>query len=65
MISDYQSNVIIKKLKEEFQLFKKLVYSKFKMANQADVSNQQIPTNSIQGEKVTHYFENGSSGLFG
>ncbi len=54
-----------KGLKEEFELFKKLGYSSFKIINQAKVRHQKEPKQTKEGKFCNHSFSVGSSGLFG
>jgi hypothetical protein len=49
----------------EFELFKKLGYTRFKIADQDHIADQKPPYPSLEGQYVDHQFERGSSGLFG
>lgn len=64
-ISIESEKVSFKKLEEEFNLFKKLGYKKFKIINQKKIKFQNEPKNSNEGIFSNYKFEEGSSGLFG
>ncbi len=49
----------------EFEMFKRLGYSKFKIVDQNDINLQRPPQPAVEGHYVEHKFEMGSSGLFG
>lgn len=63
-ISIRSEKVIFRKLKEEFDLFDRLGYNKFK-AIQQDFTDFQVKIDSPDGEKIDYTFEEGASGLFG
>jgi FkbM family methyltransferase len=50
---------------EEFNVFKQLGYSKFKLVDQSKIQNQKCPQPSKEGEYVDYQFQQGCSGLFG
>jgi FkbM family methyltransferase len=52
-------------LVQEFELLESLNYSKFKVVDQAQVENQQLPLPAREGKYVEHRFDFGSSGAFG
>ena len=52
-------------LLREFELMKKLGYTKFKIVDQEEVYRQRPPHPAAEGRYVEHQFEPGSSGLFG
>lgn len=54
-----------KKLKEEVELLNTLGYVYFKAINQANITKQKVPEKTNQGNKIDHFFESRSSGLFG
>jgi FkbM family methyltransferase len=64
-ISIESEKISWQKLLNEFNLFQKLGYSKFKIINQAIVHKQLPPKPSQEGIYASHVFEFGSSGLFG
>jgi FkbM family methyltransferase len=49
----------------EFEMFKRLGYSRFKIVDQQRVDRQEPPNPSAEGRYVEHRFDRGSSGLFG
>lgn len=49
----------------EFEVFKRLGYSKFKIVEQQHIDRQRPPNPAAEGRYVEHRFERGSSGLFG
>lgn len=49
----------------EFEMFKKLGYSRFKIVDQDHIDLQKTPNPAAEGRYVEHKFERGSSGLFG
>ena len=63
-LSIRSEKVIFSRLKEEIDLFEKLGYNRFQ-AVQQDVTNFQTEFKSASGEKITHTFEEGASGVFG
>ncbi|HMH15666.1 MAG TPA: FkbM family methyltransferase [Edaphobacter sp.] len=52
-------------LLNEFEMFKKLGYSRFKIVDQKNIDRQKPPAPAAEGCYVQHSFEPGSSGLFG
>jgi FkbM family methyltransferase len=52
-------------LLQEFELFKQLGYTKFKIVDQEQVYRQKAPRPAAEGLYIDHSFEPGSSGLFG
>ncbi|HEY6412396.1 MAG TPA: FkbM family methyltransferase [Edaphobacter sp.] len=52
-------------LLEEFELFEKLGYSRFKIVDQKNIDRQKPPEPASEGSYVQYRFEPGSSGLFG
>lgn len=52
-------------LLREFEMFKALGYSSFKIINQTQVNGQAPPNPAAEGRHVEYRFERGSSGLFG
>jgi FkbM family methyltransferase len=63
-ISIRSEKVIFRKLEEEFELFDRLGYDKFK-AIQQDVTDLQVTFDTPDGSEIKHTFEEGASGLFG
>lgn len=63
-ISIRSEKVIFRRLEDELELFEKLGYDKFK-AVQQDFTDLQTAVNLPEGDKVTHTFEEGASGVFG
>lgn len=63
-ISIRSEKVIFRRLEDELELFDKLGYDKFK-AVQQDFSDLQTVIKISDGEKITHTFEEGASGVFG
>ncbi len=53
------------KLLEEFDILKKLGYTKFKIIDQSIIQKQQCPNPSLEGDYIDYKFEFGSTGLFG
>jgi FkbM family methyltransferase len=53
------------KLLEEFDVFERLGYSKFKVIDQSFVPRQKCPASPSEGRFVTHTFDWWCSGLFG
>jgi len=49
----------------EFELFKRLGYSRFKIVDQEQITRQKSPDPAVEGCYVSNRFEPGSSGLFG
>jgi len=49
----------------EFEMFKRLGYSRFKIVDQEHIGRQRPPDPPAEGHYVDHKFEPGSSGLFG
>jgi FkbM family methyltransferase len=49
----------------EFEMFKRLGYSRFKIVDQGRIDSQKPPNPPAEGRYVEHRFEPGSSGLFG
>jgi FkbM family methyltransferase len=49
----------------EFEMFKRLGYSKFKIVDQEHIDRQKPPNPAAEGRYVEYRFERGSSGLFG
>jgi FkbM family methyltransferase len=49
----------------EFEMFKRLGYSRFKIVDQGHIDSQKPPNPAAEGRYVEHRFEPGSSGLFG
>lgn len=62
-ISIRSEKVIFERLLEEFRLFERLGYDRFK-AIQQDVSNQTTTFSGADGQTVRHLFEEGGSGFF-
>jgi FkbM family methyltransferase len=54
-----------KGLLQEFEMFKKLGYTRFKIVDQGHVAHQKPQNPPAEGLYVEHRFERGSSGLFG
>jgi FkbM family methyltransferase len=54
-----------KKLRREFELFRELGFSQFKVVNQIEVPEQVCPTPAREGLQTAHSFPFGASGLFG
>lgn len=52
-------------LLEEFKIFEELGYQKFKVINQAKISQQTCPYPAKEGKYVEHEFQYGCSGSFG
>lgn len=52
-------------LLHEFDMFKRLGYTKFKIVDQTQVTRQKPPNPAAEGRYVEHSFELGSTGLFG
>ncbi|MEQ9259843.1 MAG: FkbM family methyltransferase [Roseovarius sp.] len=52
-------------LVHEFDLFRELGYSRFKIVNQVPIDKQVCPNPPKEGKQVKHDFKFGSSGLFG
>ena len=52
-------------LLDEFEMFKKLGYSRFKIVDQKNIDRQKPPDPAVEGRYVEYNFEPGSSGLFG
>jgi len=52
-------------LLEEFDMFEKLGYSRFKIVDQKHIDRQKPPEPPAEGHYVQYRFEAGSSGLFG
>lgn len=52
-------------LKDEFNLFNKNGYDKFKIINQADISSQKEPIKSKENIYLNFIFKSGATGLFG
>lgn len=52
-------------LLREFDLFKRLGYSRFKIIDQEQIDGQRPPNPASEGNHVQQIFERGSSGLFG
>lgn len=52
-------------LEEEFKIFKKLGYSKFKIVDQSRIESQVCPSPAKEGGFVDYKFEPGCTGLFG
>ncbi len=63
-ISIRSEKVIFRRLEDELELFEKLGYDKFK-AVQQDFTDLQTAVKLSDGEKITHTFEEGASGVFG
>lgn len=63
-LSIRSEKVIFSKLEEEFELFEKLGYDRFQ-AVQQDLTDFKFEFASATGEKITHTFEEGASGIFG
>lgn len=63
-ISIRSEKVMFRKLEEEFELFDKLGYDKFK-AVQQDFTDLQVVIKQLDGKKINHTFEEGASGVFG
>lgn len=49
----------------EFEVFKTLGYSRFKIVDQTRIDSQRPPKPAREGRYLEHKFERGSSGLFG
>ncbi|MGA7340436.1 MAG: FkbM family methyltransferase [Terracidiphilus sp.] len=52
-------------LLHEFELFKKLGYTKFKIVDQEKVYRQKVPKPAAEGRSIDYKFRPGSTGLFG
>lgn len=52
-------------LLEEFEILQELGYQKFKVINQAKISQQTCPYPAKEGKYIEHQFEYGCSGSFG
>lgn len=52
-------------LLHEFELFRKLGYTKFKIVDQEQAHRLKAPKPAAEGRYIDHRFEPGSSGLFG
>jgi FkbM family methyltransferase len=52
-------------LVQEFELFERLGYTKFKIVDQEQVYRVKVPRPAKEGRYIEHRFEPGSSGLFG
>lgn len=52
-------------LLREFELFRSLGFTQFKVVNQKNVPNQICPRPALEGTYVNHSFSKGDSGLFG
>jgi FkbM family methyltransferase len=63
-LSIRSEKVIFSRLEEEFRLLEELGYDKFK-AVQQDFGHIQTKFVAPDGEKITHFFEEGGSGFFG
>jgi hypothetical protein len=63
-LSIRSEKVIFGKLEDEFELFEKLGYDRFQ-AVQQDLTDFQFEFAAANGEKITHTFEEGASGIFG
>ncbi|MFZ5896082.1 MAG: FkbM family methyltransferase [Myxococcota bacterium] len=64
-VSIESDKVSFSRLREEFDVFKKLGYDRFKIVPQHRVPQQRPPYPAREGRYVEHEFELGSSGLFG
>ncbi len=63
-LSIRSEKVVFGKLEEEFRLFEKLGYNRFK-AVQQDFTDFQTEFVSDKGEKIRYTFDEGASGIFG
>lgn len=64
-VSIESEKVIFSKLEDEINLLSQLGYNAFKAVQQAGISSQNEPIDTLEGNYVNYIFERGSSGLFG